>query len=152
MNPNSAARIVSNTSRYTSITPVLKKLHWLHVEHRSATLVYKFLHIGSSKYFALYISSYSSSCGTRHRVVVTSLLFQSSNPLTINLSSSLVIVLLLMPPLFGMLFLMRFVSPPPKPLSESSSKPTCTPRHTHLSLTHPLAFSVVLGVFSVTGH
>ena len=32
---NSAARIVSNTSRYTSITPVLRKLHWLPVEQRS---------------------------------------------------------------------------------------------------------------------
>ena len=34
---NSAARIISNTSitRYTSITPVLKKLHWLPIEHRS---------------------------------------------------------------------------------------------------------------------
>ena len=29
---NSAARIVSNTSRYTSITPVFKKLHWLPIE------------------------------------------------------------------------------------------------------------------------
>ena len=47
---NSAARIVSNTRRYTSITPVLKKLHWLPVEQRmvfkTATLVYKFLHTG----------------------------------------------------------------------------------------------------------
>ena len=41
------------------------------------------------------------------RVVVISLWFQSSNPLFINLSSSLVIVLLLMSPLFGMLSLMR---------------------------------------------
>ena len=61
---NSAARIVSNTSRYTSITPVLKKLHWLPVEHHSvfktATLVYKFLHTGFPKYFAPYISSYST--------------------------------------------------------------------------------------------
>ena len=44
---NSAARIVSNISRYTSITPVLKKLHWLPVEQRmmfkTATLVYKFI-------------------------------------------------------------------------------------------------------------
>ena len=41
---NSAARIISSTSRYTSIIPVLKKLHWLHVEHhtvfKTATLVY----------------------------------------------------------------------------------------------------------------
>ena len=40
---NSAARVVSNTSRYTSITPVLKKLHWLPVEQcivfKTATLV-----------------------------------------------------------------------------------------------------------------
>ena len=45
---NSAARIVSNTNRYTSITPVLKKLHWLPVEQhtvfKTATLVYKYLH------------------------------------------------------------------------------------------------------------
>ena len=45
---NSAARILSNNSRYTSITPVLKKLHWLLVEQctvfKTATLVYKFLH------------------------------------------------------------------------------------------------------------
>ena len=29
---NGAVRIVSNTSQYTNITPVLKKLHWLPVE------------------------------------------------------------------------------------------------------------------------
>ena len=66
---NSAARIVSNTSRYTSIAPVLKKLHWLFVEQctvfKTATLVYKFLHTGFPKYFAPYLSSYSSSYGTR---------------------------------------------------------------------------------------
>ena len=65
----SAAKIVFNTSRYTSITPVLKKLHWLPVEQRmvfkTATLVYKFLHIGFSRYFAPYLSSYTSSYSTR---------------------------------------------------------------------------------------
>ena len=65
----SATRIVSNTSRYTSITPVLKKLHWLTVEQRTvfktATLVYKFLHKGFPRYFAPYLSSYSSSYSTR---------------------------------------------------------------------------------------
>ena len=61
---NSAARIISNTSRYTSITLVLKKLHWLPVEHRS---VFKTatLHIGFPKYFPSYISSYCSSYSTR---------------------------------------------------------------------------------------
>ena len=67
---NSAARIVSNSNRHTSITPVLKKLHWLPVEHRSvfktATLVCKFLHTGFPKSFAPYISSYSTSYSTRH--------------------------------------------------------------------------------------
>ena len=66
---NNAARIISNTNRYISITPVLKNLHWLPVEHhpvfKTATLVYKFLHSGFSKYFTPYISSYSSSFGTR---------------------------------------------------------------------------------------
>ena len=66
---NSAARIVSNTSQYTSITPVLKKLHWLPVEQRTvfktATLVYKFLHTGFPRYFAPYLSSYNSSYSTR---------------------------------------------------------------------------------------
>ena len=62
---NSAARILSNTS----ITPVLKKLHWLPVEQRTvfktATLVYKYLHTGFPRYFAPYLSSYSSSYSTR---------------------------------------------------------------------------------------
>ena len=65
----SAARIISNTSRYTSINPVLKKLHWLSVEQRivfkTATLVYKFLHTGFLRYFTPYLSSYSSSYSTR---------------------------------------------------------------------------------------
>ena len=92
---NSAARIILNTSKYTSTTPVLKKLHWLPVEHfsvfKTATLVYKFLHSGFPKYFAPYSSSYSSSYSTRR-----------------SQSGVLVIVLHLMPPPpFCMLFLMR---------------------------------------------
>ena len=66
---NSAARIVSNTSQYTSITPVLKKLHWLPAEQRAAfktaTLVYRYLHTGFAKYFAPNLSSNSSSYSTR---------------------------------------------------------------------------------------
>ena len=66
---NSAARIVSNTSRYTRITPVLKKLHWIPVEQRTlfktATLVYKYRHTGFPRYFAPYISSYSSPCHSK---------------------------------------------------------------------------------------
>ena len=70
------------------------------------------------------------------KVVEIFLSFQSFALLFINLSNSLVIVLLLMLPLCGMLFLMRFVPLPPWPPSESSLKPTCTPKHAHLSLDH----------------
>ena len=85
------------------------------------------------------------------KVVAISLSFQSSTLLFINLSISLVIVLLLMLPLLGMLFQMRFVPLHPWRLSESSLKPTCTPKHIHLSLDHPLVFSEVLEPSSVSG-
>ena len=53
---NSAARIVTNLCKYTRITPILRKLHWLPIQFRSefklATLVYKFIHIGFPKYFS----------------------------------------------------------------------------------------------------
>ena len=133
------------------MAPVLKNLHWLPVEHHSvietATLVYEFLHTGFPKYFAPYISSYSSSYSTSAvRVVVISLLFQSFNPQSITLSNSLVIVLPLMLPLFGMLFLRRFVHPTLLPPSENSSKPTLHQGIPSLvSLT--LAFSVALNFF-----
>ena len=55
---------------YTSITSVLKKLHWLPVEQctvlKTAMLVYKFLHTGFPRYFAPYLASYSRSYDTRH--------------------------------------------------------------------------------------
>ena len=66
---NSAARIVTNSSKYTRITPVLRKLHWLPVQFRSefklATLVYKFIHTGFPKYFAPYLSMYHNTYNTR---------------------------------------------------------------------------------------
>ena len=52
---NSAARIVTNSCKYTRTTPVLRKLHWLPIqfcsEFKLATLVYKFIHTGFPKYF-----------------------------------------------------------------------------------------------------
>ena len=73
---NSAAIIVSNTSRYTSISPVFKKLHWLPVEQCTVflgILLHTFLPI------AVLIVP-----GTV-KVVVISLSFQSSTLLFINL-------------------------------------------------------------------
>ena len=108
-----------------SISPVLKKLHWLLVEHRSVfkttILVYKFLHTGFPKYYDSYISSYSSSYSTRHS--------QSGG--------NFLVVPKVQPPIhksikqFGYSF--AFDAPTrvsPEPLSESSLKPTCTPRYT----------------------
>ena len=66
---NSAARIVTNLSKYTWITPVLRKLHWLpvqfHSEFKLATLMYKFIHTGFPKYFAPYLSTYHNTYNTR---------------------------------------------------------------------------------------
>ena len=121
----------------------------------TATLVYKFLHTGFPRYFAPYLSSYPIAVlivPGAVKVVVISLSFQSFTLLFINLSNSLVIVLLLMLPLCGMLFLVRFVPLPPWPPSESSLKRTCTPKHTHLSLDHPLVFSMVLDPSYVSGY
>ena len=66
---NSAARIVTNLSKFTRTTPILRKLHWLPVQFRSefklATLVYKFIHTGFPKYLALYLSTYHNTYNTR---------------------------------------------------------------------------------------
>ena len=71
MYPKSVARIVSNTSRFTSITRVPEKLQLLPGEYRSvfktAKLGHKFLHTGFPKYIAPYVFSYGSSYSTRHR-------------------------------------------------------------------------------------
>ena len=75
---NSAARIVTNSSKYTLITPVLRKLHCLPVQFRSefklATLVYKFIHTGFPKYFASYLSTYHNTYNTRRSQSVANFL------------------------------------------------------------------------------
>ena len=75
---NSAARIVTNSSKYTRITPILRKLHWLPVQFRSdfklATLVFKFIHTGFPKYFASYLSTYHTTYNTRRSQSVANFL------------------------------------------------------------------------------
>ena len=67
---NSLARIVSNSTRFSHISPVLKSLHWLPVRHRSIfktlTIVYKCIHTGLPKYFVPFISPYVCARNTRH--------------------------------------------------------------------------------------
>ena len=130
---NSAASIVTNSSKYTQITPVLRKLHWLPVQFRSefklATLVYKFIHTGFPKYFAPYLSTYHNTYNTRRSQSVANFLngpkFQ---PKIHKFTNSLVSVLPLMLPLFGIHFLKTFVLHPLLPLLEPSSKPISTQR------------------------
>ena len=75
---NCAARIVTNSCRYTHITPVLRKLHWLPIQFRSefklATLVYKFIHTGFPKYFAPHLSTYHTTYNTRRSQSVANFL------------------------------------------------------------------------------
>ena len=134
---------------------MLKKLHWLPVEQHTVfkivTIVYKFLHTGFPRYLLhIFLPTAVLIVPGAVKVVAISLSFQSSTLLFTYMSNSLVIVLLLMLQLFGMLFQMRFMPLPLSPLSESSLKPTCTSKHTHPSLDHPLGFSVVLDPASVS--
>ena len=66
---NSAARIISNTSKYTRICAVHNVLYWLPVEYRfifkTAVLVYKFIHTGFPRYFSPYLQPYTSTYNTR---------------------------------------------------------------------------------------
>ena len=75
---NCAARIVTNSCRYTHITPVFRKLHWLPIQFRSefklATLVYKFIHTGFPKYFAPHLSTYRTTYNTRRSQSVANFL------------------------------------------------------------------------------
>ena len=75
---NSAARIVTNLSKYTRITQVLRKLHWLpiqfHSEFKLTTLVYKFIHTGFPEYFAPHLSIYCSTYNTRRSQSVANFL------------------------------------------------------------------------------
>ena len=56
---NSLARIATNTTKYSRITPFRKILHWLPIEHHSifktTLLVYKFLHSVYPKYFVPFL-------------------------------------------------------------------------------------------------
>ena len=56
--------------RFSHITPTLKSLHWLlvkqHIIFKTLVLIHKYLTIGKPKYFAPYLSLYTSAVKTRH--------------------------------------------------------------------------------------
>ena len=66
---NSLVRIVTNTTKYSHITPVRKIIHCLPIEHRlifsAALLLCKFLHCGNPKYFAPFLKPRQSVYNTR---------------------------------------------------------------------------------------
>ena len=111
---NSLARIVTNTTRYSHITPVRKTLHWLPIEHHSifktALLVYKFLHRGYPKYFAPFLKPRHSVYNTRKSqadgvfLEVPHFAPQYISPLSILPSA-----LLMMLQKFGMICLMMYL-------------------------------------------
>ena len=85
---NSAARFVTNSCKYTRITPVLRKLHWLPIQFRSEfTLVYKFIHTGFSKYFAPHLSTYLTTYNTSRSQSVANFLNVPKFQLTIHKST-----------------------------------------------------------------
>ena len=137
---NCATRIVTNSCRYTHITPVLRKLHWLPIQFRSefklapwctSLFILVFLNI------SLHIYPHTALL-TIHdvvRVLPISSMYQNFNPQFISPLSSLASVLPLMPPLFGIHSLKTSVHHPLWPLLERSSKPISTQRLILLSST-----------------
>ena len=66
---NSLARIITRTSMFSHITPVLRSLHWLPIKHRimfkTATIIYKFLHSNTPAYFSPHLTRYTCAINTR---------------------------------------------------------------------------------------
>ena len=118
---NSAARIVTNSSKYTRITPVLRKVQWLPIQFRLefklATLVYIFIHSGFPKYFAPHLSTYCATYNTRHSQSVANFLNVPKFQPKIGQSTK-ASVLPLMLPLLGIYYLKTFAHHPLLPLLE----------------------------------
>ena len=66
---NTLARIVTRSSKFCHILPVLKSLHWLPIRYRiqfkTLTLICKFLNTGTPKYFDHHLTLYSCAVNTR---------------------------------------------------------------------------------------
>ena len=145
---NTLARIVTNHRKYTHVTPILQKLHWLPVKYRcifkTATLVYKFLHSGSPSYFEPFMSFSSCPYSTRHnhpdRQYLTVPPFRSSVFKSANI---LAIVLPLMLLRSGMTSLKMSTVQHQLPPSERSLKHTCLQKPTHHSLHRHICVSLV---------
>ena len=67
---NSLCRVVTRSSKFSQLTPQLKKLHWLPVRYRVQfkidLITYKILNQGQPVYLRQLIHPYTSSRNTRH--------------------------------------------------------------------------------------
>ena len=127
---NSAARIVTNSSKYTRITLVLRKLHWLPIQLKLATLVYKFIHTGFPKSFAPYLSTYCTTYNTRRSQSVANFLSVPKCQPTIHKSTKQFgFSFAFDAPTVRIHFLKTFVHHPLLSLLERSSKPISMQRH-----------------------
>ena len=131
---NSAARIVTNSCKYTRITPVLRKLHGSLFSFAQSSNWLPWctsLFILVSLNISLYIYPYTALLTILDavRVLPISSMYQNFNLHFPSPLSSMVSVLPLMLPLFGIYILKTSVHHPLLPLLERSSKPISTQRH-----------------------
>ena len=106
---NSLCRVVTHSSKYSHITPQLKKLHWLPVKYRIqfkiGLIAYKILNQGQPVYLRQLIHPYTSSRNTRRST--PKLKFLHTPPLLtvrfINQSNIFPVLSVTLPRFFGTL-------------------------------------------------
>ena len=126
---NSAARIVTNSSKFTRITPVLRKLSsnwlpWL----PWCTSLFTLASLNTPYWLHIFPHTTILTILDAVRVLQISLMFQSFNLKFTSPLNSLISVLFLMLPLFGIHSLKTFVHHPLLTLLERNSKPISTQR------------------------
>ena len=148
---NSAVRIATNLSKYTQITLVLRKLHFSLFGFAQSSnwlpwCTSLFILVSLNILLHIYPHTALLTILDIIRVLPISSVYQNFNLEFTNLLSSLVSVLPLMLPLFGIHFLKTFMQHPLLPVLERSSKPISTKRYILFS-SFSYGFSVVLTYF-----
>ena len=104
---NSLCRVVTRSSKYSHITPQLKKLHWLPVKYRIqfkiGLITYKILNQGQPVYLRELIHPYTSSRNTRRSTPKLKFLHTPTFDLKVHKSNTFSILSVTMPQFFGTL-------------------------------------------------
>ena len=149
----SPSSIYANNSASKTVQPELYQTPVMVMVFKTATRVYKFLHTGFPRYFAPYLSSCSSSYSTRRSQSGGNFLVIPKFYLSVhksvkqfgnNFASDAPTVWNALPD--------EIRASPSLASFRKQLKSICTPKHTHLSLDHPLVFSVVLDASYVSGY